>query len=75
MTRALRLADNSIVLSMRSDPEPEYPTVYINAECTMALTDADRPEPCDAFEMERGVSRIALHQLKVLIRERSNRRR
>ena len=63
------LADQCIVLRVRADPEPEYPVFHVDAERSMVQADADRPEPPDALQSQRGVIGIRLQELVRPVRE------
>ena len=66
--------DQTIVLSVRADPPPENAIGDLHSERPVMRPHSDREEPPDPLEMERRVSLVRLQKLKLLIRERSNRR-
>ena len=52
--------DETIVFSVRADPEPESPVVNGHREGPMVRPNSRRIEPPDAFEMKRGMPLIGL---------------
>jgi hypothetical protein len=58
--KSRRLGDESIVLGVIANPEPQDRTLDLNAEGAMAKADPARPEPPHTFEMERRVMGLAL---------------
>ena len=56
----LLLADNLVVLRMRTDPEPFDAAWHVMREGSVSLADTDRPHITDALEMKRWVPRVRL---------------
>ena len=61
------LAGNLVVVRMTSDPKPLDSARGIVTERTVMLADAHRPKLAQAFEMKRGMPRIGLEKLEVLV--------
>ena len=67
------LPDQFVVLRMRADPEPGNPVCDFDTEHSIALTNSDRTESPDLFEMKRRVMRVALESLETPSRLRTHR--
>jgi hypothetical protein len=50
-----------------ADPKPQDSALDVNAEGAMIKADSTRPEVGDAFETQRGMTRIGLEKLKFLV--------
>ena len=75
-THALRpLANQSVVVGMRADPEPEIAAVHVNGEGTVAWPDPDGPVTSDLLELQRRMAQIAFQKLIVRVGQLSNRKR
>src|SRR5450631_3814820 len=59
------LADQSIVIGVRADPEPNISIFRLDSQGSVAQADADGPISSNFFELERGVARIALERRKI----------
>lgn len=68
----LVLADNLVVLRMRTDPEPLDAAWHIMREGPVSLADTDGPHITDALEMKRWMPRVGLEQFEVLVGGRAN---
>src|SRR5439155_26721250 len=61
-------ADDLVVVGVRSDPEPVNSLRHVVAERAVVIAHAHRPQFSDALEVERGMARVGLQQLVVLVR-------
>lgn len=59
------LGDQSVVVGMAADPEPENTVRHANAKCSVAQADPNRPELLDLFEVQGRVFGILFQQIKV----------
>ena len=59
---------------MIANPEPQDPTLDLNAEGAMVKADSARPKPTYALELKRGVTRIAFQETVLLVRQALDRR-
>jgi hypothetical protein len=66
------LADQSIVIGVRADPEPNISIFRLDSQSSVAQADADGPISSNFFELERGVARIALERRKIGVSQLSN---
>ena len=66
------LADQCVVLSMGSYPEPKDAVIRVNSEGAVVQADPDGVKASNPFEMKRRMRRVGLEQLKVLICELPN---
>ena len=64
-----RLLDQTKILFMRSDPEPDDADWRVDAEDAMRGVNAGRPIAAYPLEMQRGMARIRLQQLVVGARD------
>src|SRR5439155_9851753 len=62
------LSQRSVVVGVRSDPEPVNSLRHVVAERAVVIAHAHRPQFSDALEVERGMARVGLQQLVVLVR-------
>jgi hypothetical protein len=62
-----RLADETIILGVPADPEPQDPALDSNAEGAMMNTYSTRPETIHTFEMKRRVMGVSLKKLIFVI--------
>jgi len=53
-SRRLLVGDETIILSMRTDPEPQSAIGGVDSQCPVVSPHADRMEPPDPLEVERG---------------------
>lgn len=68
-----RLAsDQSIVLGMSADPEPDQVVACGGGQRTVVQADAHGPEHCHLFEVQGGMVRVGAQKCVVSISERSN---
>jgi len=65
----LTSGDDAIVIRVRPNPEPEQSIRCVDRKRAIVNADADRVEPIDALEVQRGMSRIRLEQRKLFVRE------
>jgi len=65
------LASDSIIVRVRADPKPLNAAWNFVTQRSVMVANAHRPHFAEAFEMERGVPRIGLEKLEILVRERS----
>ena len=61
------LSDESVILSVCADPEPDNPVGGLNGNCTVMQTNACRPEAAGFLEMERWVLGVGLQQVERLV--------
>jgi hypothetical protein len=59
------LADQTIVVSVRADPEPKISIVSFDSQSSVAQADADGPISSNFFELERRMALITLEQGKI----------
>ena len=57
---------------MRPNPKPLYAAWNFVAKRSVVIANAHRPHLAKALEMKRGVPRIGLEELEILVRERSH---
>jgi hypothetical protein len=67
--------DQSVVIGMRADPEPEIAPVYFDGERTIAQADASGPVTADFLELQGRMARIALEKSKIGVGQFSDRKR
>jgi hypothetical protein len=70
---ATRLADQLVVLCVRTDPKPHNPVRGLDAHRAMMGADSRRPEPTNFLEVNRWISRVSFQLLETPIREALNR--
>jgi hypothetical protein len=63
------LADQLVILGVRTDPKPNDPVRGLDANRAMMDTDSRRPEAADFFEVKRWISRVPFQLLETPIRE------
>lgn len=64
------LLDESVILGMRSDPEPDdgpFLTRRINSDCTVVNASSDGPELAYLLQVQGWMHRIGLQQFEVLV--------
>ena len=66
------LGDDTIVLRMGADPEPEHAILHVDRQGTIVSADARRMKATDAFEMQRRMAGIRFEELKLLVSENAN---
>jgi hypothetical protein len=66
------LADETVILGVVADPEPQDPALDINTEGAMTKAYSARPKAAHTLEMERGVMRVSLEKLILLIGQALN---
>ena len=64
------LASDSIIFGVRPNPKPLNAARNFVTQRSVVVADAHRPNLAQALEMERGVPRIGLEKLEILVRER-----
>ena len=69
------LADQFIVVGMRSDPEPEATSIDVDRKGAIAQSDSDGPETADPLELQRRMPRIAFEKRISGVGKLSNRER
>jgi hypothetical protein len=62
------LAEQLVVLPMRSNPDPVHATFNFNGKRSVVAADAHGPMATKLFEMKRWVPRISLQKPKILVR-------
>ena len=68
-SECVRLADNSVVFGMSANPEPHNAIVDIRSEGAVTIANPDGPDRANAFEVQRGVARVALEKSETLLCE------
>jgi hypothetical protein len=68
----LRLAEQSIVVGVGSDPEPDEAVLYLDGEGSMSAPDPRGPNRTRLLEAQRRMPRILLEALERLVREPLN---
>ena len=63
------LADDFVVVTVGSDPDPQNPIVDFRTQGSVMRANPDRPQFTETFEMKRRMLRIALEEEIVLIRK------
>ncbi len=63
------LANQRIVLGMRSDPEPENAIRNVHSERTIVIPHAHRPKSPNLLEMQGRMAVIGLQEREILVRE------
>jgi hypothetical protein len=63
------LAEQSIVVGVGSDPEPDEPILYLDGEGSMSAPDPSGPNRASLLEAQRWMPRILLEALERLVRE------
>ena len=63
------LANQCIVIGMRSDPEPEHTIRNIHTEGPVVIANAHGAKTRDVLEMEGWMPRICLQEREILVRE------
>jgi hypothetical protein len=61
------LPHNSVIFSMRPDPEPIDSFFDISSQCSVMFADADGPKFAEPFEVQGRVTRIGLEESKILV--------
>jgi hypothetical protein len=74
-THPTRSANQSIVIGMRADPEPEIAVVHFDGERAIAQADAGGPVTSDFLELQRRMARIAFEKSKIGVGQLSDRER
>lgn len=64
-----RLADQSVVAGMGSDPKPHEAVSRLDRESTMTTADSDGPEAANLLEMQRRVPWVVLEANESFVRE------
>lgn len=59
-----KLPNQSVILSVGSDPKPDDAVWSIHAHRSIVKSDSGRPEPTYVFEMQRWVFLVGFEQLK-----------
>ena len=54
------LSDDSVVIGVASDPEPEKSILYIDSQRSVVHADADGPVLANLLEVQRGVRGVFL---------------
>ena len=65
----MALANQRIVLGVRSDPEPEHAIGNVHTEYPIVIADAHGAKTRDLLEMEGWMPRIGLQEREILVRE------
>jgi hypothetical protein len=69
------LGDDAIVVCMAANPKPQHAIGGIHGQCTIVSAHADGVKTAYALEVERGMTRIRLEELKLFISEGTKRLR
>ena len=63
------MGDYLVIVSMCADPEPIDSTRHIKSKCSIVITDSDRPQLSDAFEVKRRMTGIGFQKPEILVRQ------
>ncbi len=66
---AKALPEESVVLVVIADPEPDEIVALLNSQNSVAPTNPRRPEFADLLEVERRMLAVSLEKLEVLVGE------
>ena len=65
-----QLADELVIIAMRTDPEPMYAACHREAKCAVVETDSNTMKStiCDGLEMQRWMNWICLELREISVR-------